>query len=198
MMIYAYADDMFMVSTSIRELQESFDDLAEWTEDNSLQMNIGKTEMMVFRRGGKVRCEDKIAYGRDYRKVVNSYKYLGITLQPSGTAYKRENAVSNTGHGGHSELEQAVTKNSNELFDLKIVPILTYGLTIWEYLGVNNLKTLESVKATYLKKALRVSRCTPSRLVYVLARECLLVEDLRLKLLLPYTDEVNKVITERR
>jgi hypothetical protein len=85
--IYAYADDMVMVSTSIRELQESFDDLADWAKDNSLQMNVGKTEMMVFRKGGKVRHEDKIAYGRDYLKVVNSYKYLGITLQPSGTAF---------------------------------------------------------------------------------------------------------------
>jgi hypothetical protein len=137
--IYAYADDMVIVSTSIRELQESFDDLAEWEEDNSLQMNVGKTEMMVFRKGGKVRREDKIAYDRDYLKVVNSYKYLGITLLPSGTAFtmhiKEKTLLAIRAMADIQSLSKLSLKTAMKLFDLKIVPILTYGLTtIWEYL----------------------------------------------------------------
>jgi hypothetical protein len=46
-------------------------------------------------------------------------------------------------------LSKLSLKTAMKLFDLKVVPILTYGLTtIWEYLGENNLKTLQSVKAT--------------------------------------------------
>jgi hypothetical protein len=48
--ICARADDMVMVFASIQELQESFDDLVQWEEDNSLQINVGRTEMLVFRK----------------------------------------------------------------------------------------------------------------------------------------------------
>jgi hypothetical protein len=47
---------------------------------------------------------------------------------------------------------------------------------IWKHPGVKNLKMLESVEATFLKEALRVSRFTKSGLAYVLAREYLLLK----------------------
>jgi hypothetical protein len=98
---------------------------------------------------------------------------------------------------------QSLSKLSLEtalkLFDMKIVPILTYGLEIlWEHLGGNSLKTLECMKAIYLKKALRVSRCTLSWLVYILARESLPIEDLQYKLLLPSINAANRLIIQRR
>ncbi|KAJ4438210.1 hypothetical protein ANN_14149 [Periplaneta americana] len=49
----------------------------------------------------------------------------------------------------------------------------------------SNLKDLEKVKAAYLKRVLGLSRFTPSRIVYELTREPMLLEDLRLQFLLP-------------
>jgi hypothetical protein len=93
-------------------------------------------------------------------------------------------------------LSKLLLETAMKVFYVKIVPILTYILTmIWEHLEENSLKMLESVKATYLKKALRVSRFTPLRLVSVLARECLLIEDLRCR---PHTDAMNKIVTQRQ
>jgi hypothetical protein len=60
-------------------------------------------------------------------------------------------------------LSKLLLETVMKLFDLKIVPILTYGLAmIWEHLRENSLKMSESVKVTNIKKALRVSRFTPS------------------------------------
>jgi hypothetical protein len=47
---------------------------------------------------------------------------------------------------------------------------------IWDHLTVNDLTTLENVKATYLKRALCLSRFTASRLAYTMAREPFIVE----------------------
>ena len=66
------------------------------------------------------------------------------------------------------------------LFKSKILPILTYGIeVIWTHLNERNLATLESVKSTYIKRAIGVAKNTRSRLVYLLARETFLIEDLR-------------------
>jgi hypothetical protein len=45
--------------------------------------------MMVFRNGGKVKREDRIAYGREQLNVEKSYKYIGITSHSSETAFTR-------------------------------------------------------------------------------------------------------------
>lgn len=42
-------------------------------------------------------------------------------------AYQGENADSNMSHGGHPELS---LETAIKLFDLKIVPVSTYGLTL--------------------------------------------------------------------
>ena len=45
------------------------------------------------------------------------------------------------------------------LLYIKIVPIVSYALKkIWSHLTTANLKSLETVKATYLKRALQLSR----------------------------------------
>ena len=50
-----------------------------------------------------------------------------------------------------------------------------------------NLATLESVKSTYIKRTIGVAKNTRLRLVYLLARETFLLEDLRTMYPLPNT-----------
>ena len=84
-----------------------------------------------------------------------------------------------------------------QLFRLKIVPTLTYGIEeIWESLTNRQMEELEKVKTRYLKRVLGVSKCTQSRLVYKLAREMFLIEDLRLTILLPSTIAYETVLRD--
>lgn len=53
------------------------------------------------------------------------------------------------------------------------------------------------VKASYLKRALGVSKLTPSRLVYEQTKEPFLIEELRLEFLLPSTGPYEVIIKER-
>ena len=53
------------------------------------------------------------------------------------------------------------------------------GLKLRTHLNERNLATLESVKSTYIKRAIGVAKTTRSRLVYLLARETFLIRYLR-------------------
>ena len=88
------------------------------------------------------------------------------------------------------------------LFKTRIIPILCYGIeVIWSHLTENNLNTLEKVKATYLKRIFGVSKTTRSRLVYLLAREPFLLEDIKLRYMLQHTRALGnqmKTMEEKR
>lgn len=57
---------------------------------------------------------------------------------------------------------------------------------------------MEKVKARFLKAALGLSKFTPSRLVYELARETFLIEDNRLRYLLAPTKASTKLLEQRK
>ena len=85
------------------------------------------------------------------------------------------------------------------LFNAKILPILTYGIhLIWEKLTKKDLATIEGVKAKFLKAAMGISKYTRSCLMYELARENFLIEELRTKLLLPSTKSGEEHLEDRR
>jgi hypothetical protein len=84
-----------------------------------------------------------------------------------------------------------------KLFDFKILPSLTYGIEIiWNHLTKSNLTDKERVKLTFLKRAMCLSKYTPSRLTYVLARETYAIEDICHKLLLPNTAAYDDLLQE--
>jgi hypothetical protein len=75
--------------------------------------------------------------------------------------------------------------------------VATYGLeNIWVHLKKKQLERLEKLKATFLKKALCLSKYTPSRLVYELTREVPYVQELRLESLLPSTPAYVELLQE--
>ena len=76
-----------------------------------------------------------------------------------------------------------------KLFNIKVIPIIMYGIELfWIHLNKNNLARIERVKALYLKRVMHLSKYTPSRLVYVLARESFCIEDIRSLHQLPYQE----------
>ena len=157
---------------------------------------------MTFRKGGKPANSDAICYGNKALANVSHFKYLGITLQASGKVYTKHikdrlvaamiaiNCIKN--------LHRISLNTATTLFQLKVTPIITYGLDIiWEHLTKRNLEDIERVKATFLKRALCLSKTTPSRLVYALARQSFYIEDLHHQLLLQSTEAYNLLIRER-
>ena len=47
-----------------------------------MKVNIEKTKVIVFRRGGVVKKNEHWTFDNDKVEVVSSYKYLGVTFAP--------------------------------------------------------------------------------------------------------------------
>ncbi|PSN46113.1 hypothetical protein C0J52_17254 [Blattella germanica] len=197
---YAYADDIVVGSKDITKLQETMDIVEKWCTKHKFEINVKKTQMMIFRNGGRTPKAAEICIQNKKLKIVPDYKYLGMTLQTSARSYSKHIAERATQavRAMHDvqKVKSLSIKTAMALFKSKIMPILTYGLEIiWEKLSMANLKTIEKVKATYLKKAIGVSKNTRSRLVYLLARETFLIEDLRMTMTLPRTNASEQLLT---
>ncbi|PSN30821.1 hypothetical protein C0J52_17327 [Blattella germanica] len=200
--LYMYADDMALAAKNPAELQERINHLAKWAETNGMEINEKKTVIKVFRKGGKVPKNDTITHKTANLRIVNEYKYQGITFQTRSTCFSihaREKAAAATRAIRDIKHLQALSlETALKLFFAKVLPIITYGIQIlWQHLKKRELEMWEKVKATFLKRALRVSRYTPSRLVYLLAREPFLIEDIRLRQCLPSTDAYQELLRER-
>lgn len=199
--MYVYADDMVATSTCKIELQETLDKLVLWARANDMHLNPRKTVTMTFRKGGRPAADDILYLEGEPLTRVNHFKYLGITFQTTGTTYtlhvKDKTIAAIRATNDISHLGQLSVESALKLFHAKISPIVTYGLAlIWEHLNKSNLKAIEAVKAKYLKKVLCVSKYTPSRLTYELAREPFYLEELRLQLQLPSTQAYDETMTD--
>lgn len=198
--VYIYADDMVIGSNSTHTLQRATNQLEKWAWENKMEINMEKTVQMTFRNGGREAKEDRIYIGSEPLRTVNSFKYLGLTLQTTARSFrihiKSRAAAATKAMFDIQAISRISLKTAMALFNAKIVPIATYGIDlIWEKLSLKDLMTLEAVKSRFLKATLGISKYTKSRLAYELAREPFFIEDLRMRL--PSTDNSKKLLHER-
>jgi len=77
----AYADDMVVLSESAHGLKKKIEALEVYFENLSLQVNIGKTKILVFRKGGKVSKKVHFDYKGKEIEIVKQYTYLGVIFR---------------------------------------------------------------------------------------------------------------------
>ena len=126
---------------------------------------------MTFRREGNVYKTDIIFCGSEKLEIVNSYKYLGLTLQVRGKTFTKQIegrcAAAIKAMFDIKMLHKLSIDTALRLFYIKIVPTVSYAHNkIWIHLTTANLKRLEAVKAAYLKSVLQLSRTAVTSLVH--------------------------------
>ena len=107
---------------------------------------------MTFTKGGK---EGHLTYKGKNLTSVKQFKYLGVTLQTAGTMFTAHikdrinaatRAMSDIRHLREMSLQTAL-----KLFQLKIVPVATYGLeNICAHLSYRKLVDLDPETSTWL------------------------------------------------
>ncbi|XP_063727195.1 uncharacterized protein LOC134854768 [Symsagittifera roscoffensis] len=78
-------DDLIIASPFLLDVKRSLNDLHEYCRINKLTVNVQKTNMMKFRKGGPLKKSDKVFYGYEEIGFTNSFCYLGYNLSPSLT-----------------------------------------------------------------------------------------------------------------
>ena len=79
--ILLFADDVTLLATTPNGLQNQLNCLRDCCVTMGMEVNEGKTKVMVFRKGGHLGKHEKWYYAGKFMNVVNSYTYLGFTFK---------------------------------------------------------------------------------------------------------------------
>jgi hypothetical protein len=168
--ILLFADDVALLATTPIGLQNQLRVLENCCEELKLQVNIEKTKIMVFRKGGILGKHDVWYYDNEKIDVVNKYCYLGYIFTPTASAKLGTRHLATKGKKALFALNNAfksirdMSQDSYfKIFDVKIKPILTYSSEIW---GLNRLDHLEKIHLLACKTFLGVPLQTPNKMVY--------------------------------
>jgi hypothetical protein len=140
-----YADDMIILSESSTGLQNALDKLHNYCSKWKLVVNIDKSNIMIFNKGGFNINKYKFNYGNVNLKITNEYCYLGIVFVPSGSFSKAMLRLQEKATKAYFKIRHNLSSSSYncsiKLFTSLIQPILSYGSEVWApYL----LKTLNN------------------------------------------------------
>ena len=75
-----FADDVILLLSTPAGLQNQLNHLKIEADRLYLTVNLYETNILVFRMGGHLAARERWLYGNDEVKVINAYKYLGMTF----------------------------------------------------------------------------------------------------------------------
>ena len=165
------ADDIILCSETVVGLQNQLNILHRAAQKLHLIVNLEKSNIIVFRKGGYLGEKERWFYDGKIMPVVNAYKYLGIYLSTrlSFTAACRD-VASKAKRALVYIIQKLRQHNCSSIhvflknFDTQVQPIMQYGSEIW---GLYNAAgECEKVHLYALKKYLNVDLKTPNDLVY--------------------------------
>ena len=77
-LLMLFADDVFLTSYCVRRLQKEMDVLKEFADNLYMTVNLTKTKIVIFRKGGFISAKEVCWCGANTIEDVNRYKYLGL------------------------------------------------------------------------------------------------------------------------
>ena len=155
---YLYADDTVVYSvdedprTAVIKVQEDVNKLYSWCLSNKLTINVKKTKAVIFGMGNRIKRLDPpvIKLGSNEIEYVQSYKYLGLTLDQSLTFNKHLNNVIRT--ASHKTYQLSKIRNyineetSIRLYKTMILPYMDYGDIIYDAASLKQLNKLQKIQ----------------------------------------------------
>ena len=165
-----YADDIVVFANTPEELQRGLNLLNEYCKRWKLTINVAKTKILVFRKGGILPRNIAFTYYGVPLEIVKSFKYLGIVFTVCGSFSEAHNTLAGQAQKAIFKLNKYLYKftfisprHKFELYDKLITPILNYGSEVWGFAKTN---AIERVHMQFCKKVLGVKKSTQNDFVY--------------------------------
>ena len=80
------ADDIVIMADTIGRLHKHIASLQEFCDSWKKKVNITKTQIMIFRKGGPIAKNENWSYKNNPVDIVSTYRYLGLQLS-TGNAW---------------------------------------------------------------------------------------------------------------
>ena len=164
-----FADDMVIFGSTPQDLQNSLDMLKSYCDKWSLTVNTSKTKIMVFRKRGSTRQNEKWTYGGDEIDIVNDFNYLGTVFNYTGNFALNQEYLAGKGLKALNVLIAKIKqfqfkpKTVCQLFDAFVGSTLSYASEVW---GNTKSKEVERIHLKFCKQLLHVKTSTCNMAVY--------------------------------
>ncbi|KAL4233737.1 hypothetical protein ACF0H5_008417 [Mactra antiquata] len=165
-----YADDIVIFADTPDSLQNGLTILKEYCDKWKLVVNVQKTKILIFKKGGTIRLNYDFTYDGQTIEIVSKFSYLGITFSNSGSYKHTIDTLSGQAIKAIYKMKSYLYKFVNisvkhrlELFDKLILPILNYGAEVWGHLDAS---PIENIHLKFCKELLNVRKQTQNNFVY--------------------------------
>ena len=160
-----FADDLALVAKSREDLQFLLDRTKDYIDRKQLSLNVKKSVVMVFRKGGKITSRDRVKWEGIDLDCRDEFTYLGCKFSSNGKFGKQLKLSLAKG----KSCAYAVTasqlaniqnlKMHKQIFQVKIESAMHYGSEVWGYIAG---ETMEKIQLQYFKRVLGLHFSTNS------------------------------------
>ena len=157
-----FADDIANCAETAGNLQHQINIIDTFCPDTGMELNLNKTEVMVFRNGGGLRNYENWNYRGSRINIVSVYKYMGVCFTPSLSWASTHTKLGIQAKKSILSIKQYQKsfgyfpiKEYFKLFDALVKPVLCYASQVWGYCYVD---TIESVQNDFCKRYLCVKK----------------------------------------
>ena len=161
-----WADDLLLLSKSEEGLKNMLNNLNMYTIKNGMKINIKKTKIMIFNKGGR-NIKINFYFGKDKLDTTREYKYLGFMVTPSGEITTGLKDLKDRALRAFMKLKNkmGITFRKQPLITIKIFktliePILLYASDFWGILKLPQNNPVENVFLSFCKQLLGVQKQT--------------------------------------
>ena len=131
-----FADEMVTIGHSTLDIQHNLNRLHDYCNLWGVEVNIAQNKVVVFRKRGPVRTDERWYYNNELLDVVNEFNYLGVVFNFTGSFVLNNQCIIGKGLKAMHVLLQYIKrpevnpKLSLQLFDVYVGSILNYGCPI--------------------------------------------------------------------
>ena len=165
--ILLYADDVVLIAENEQDLQYMLNELNDWCQSNSMQVNSIKSNVVHFRALSCPRTEMTLTCGSEIIRNTDRYIYLGLTL----TEHLDYN-ITVVAQSASRALGFFIAKYKRiggmphnvflKLFDSLVWSVISYGAAIW---GHTSFSCINSIQNRAMRFFLGVGKYTPTAAV---------------------------------
>lgn len=163
--ILLYADDAIILADSPANLNKKIRILELFCTDFKLSVNIAKTKVMIFRKGGKLSRYDRFFYQNHNLEIVSKYTYLGVPFTSTGSFCAAKKHFSDKSISAVHAMWPILTGSRMsspggwfKLFHSLVISVLSYGSPVWSISFINKL---EHIQNFFIRKLFNLSKYTP-------------------------------------
>ena len=170
-----WVDDVLLITTSGKELQESLDITDDTSKTYHVEYGQVKSNTQIIGRKTKANKKESFKLGDIPLENTDKYKYLGYFQNSRNNNEDHMKYIKGKAEGAFQKMN-ALTGNSNfsmiemetiwKVVETCIAPIITYGGEIWE----SDPATYKPANVIYegiLKRILKVPTSTPREAIYI-------------------------------